>query len=227
MEDNSLKITIGVILGSVILIVGVVGFISMVEKPDIVDVQEIVRESGNVKGAQDSGIVVVEFSDFLCPACKVAAGEIQRFMDDYPDQVKFIFRHMPLPQHQNAKFAAFAAEAAGKQEKFWQVHDWLFENQDMWEEAQVTGEYFFEQFGEKFELEKDKFVQDYKSDEIRGLVTQDLDDAAQFGINSTPTFFINGKKQTGVLAYDKLVELTNVQSISPSPQLTSEVEPSE
>ena len=212
MEGSNLKLSIGVIVGSLVLIGGIVFAATALEKPTQVDVAETVGtvEGTNTQGNPESEIVIVEFSDFQCPACGAAFPEVKEFVEQYADQVQFVYRHFPLPQHGNARPAAYAAESAGRQGRFWEVHDWLFENQNTWSDATVDAEYFYDQLSEELELDRDRFVSDYQSNEVRDKVALDAADARGLGVNSTPTFFINGQKQSGVISYDQLVELTGV-----------------
>lgn len=214
--SNDVKISIGVIVSSIVLVVGVVVVSFLFDTPDQVDIGATTGEQRHVKGNPDASIVIAEFSDFQCPACKGFTPVLDRFMDTYQDQVKLVYRHFPLPQHANAEDAAIAAEAASRQGKFWEVHDWLFEYQLEWSEVEVSAEYFFDEFGEEFELNRDQFISDYNSDEVRELVRADAADARSLGVNATPTIYINGEKETRITSYDDLVSITGVVEVTPT-----------
>lgn len=208
--SNEIKLSIGVIIGSLLLIAGIVFLARLVDTPDQVEVQETIGSAQHFKGNRDADITIVEFSDFQCPSCKAADPVIAQFVEDYGDQVNFVYRHFPLPSHDNARPASYASVAAGQQDKFWEVHNWLFENQMSWGEAEVDAEYFYDEFGEELALDREKFIQDYASDSVREIVSDDLAAGRALGVNATPSFFINGEKHAGVLSYDELVELTGV-----------------
>jgi len=211
MESNDLKLAAGVILGSLLIIVGVVFIANLTDKPDVVNVVDAIGENRPEKGNSASGISIVEFSDFQCPACAVAFSSVGEFLKTYGDQVHFVYRHFPITElHPNAMPAAYASEAAGKQGKFWEVHDWLFTNQSAWETAAVDADYLFEQFGEEISLDRDQFSNDYLSDEVRNAVSNDHAEARNLGVSSTPTFFINGKKIAGALSLQSLIDASGV-----------------
>jgi protein-disulfide isomerase len=229
MEENNLKVTLGVIGISLVLVGAVVALVQLTQRPIQEEISKLEGNSVHILGNKDAEISVVEFSDFQCPACKVAAPELKRFMSDYKDQVKFVFRHFGLPQHQNALLASYAAEAGEKQNKFWEVHDWLFANQSSWQSATVSGEYFYGEFGDELGLNKDKFLEDYKSNDVRDRVAADNSLAKELRLSSTPSIFINGVLYSSVLDYDQLVQLSGVtvvntgtptSSISPTPEPT-------
>lgn len=216
MSEGDLKLSIGVVLGSVVLIGLIVGAAVLFDKPDQVDVTTAIGDSVNISGNASAETVVVEFSDFECPACASVEPVVQQFMETYGDQIKFVYRHFPLPQHTNADAASYAAEAAALQGKFWQVHNWLFDNQSVWIDGAVDADYFYGQFGEKFGLDQERFSTDYKSDAVRSVVSADRSAGQGLGVNSTPTFFINGKKHAGTLSLAQMVELTGVQEPTPT-----------
>ena len=224
MQGNDIKLSIGVILGSIVLVVGIVLVARVFDTPDSVATNETVGDATHVEGNPSSENTVVEFSDFQCPSCRAAYPELKRFVEAYKDQIRVVYRHFPLPQHQNSKPAAYAAEAASRQGKFWEAHDWLFDHQNEWAEATASAEYFYDKFGSDLGLEKEKFVIDYTSDEVRSAVQKDLEAANKLGANSTPTFFVNGKKQSGVMAFDDLVKQTNVTAVTTAPTAAAPTE---
>ena len=85
-----------------------------------------------VKGNKDAKVVLIEYSDFQCPACALYYPVLNKFSEEFGDRLAIVYRHFPLPQHQHAKSMAYAAEAAGKQGKFWEMHDMIFDNQRSW-----------------------------------------------------------------------------------------------
>lgn len=144
-------------------------------------------------GRLDSKVKLVEYSDFQCPACRVYHGAIKEVLKDYGDQILFVYRHFPLQQHANAEIAALAAESAGRQGKFFEMHDLLFDNQEVWE-ANTNAREIFKTYATKLGLDMEKFNKDLDLREIRIKILNSYRDGVASGVNSTPSFFLNGKK---------------------------------
>lgn len=140
---------------------------------------------------KEAKITIVEFSDFACPACKNLYPQMKAIQKEYGDKVNFVYRHFPLPGHKNGFVAAKAAEAAGKQDKFWEMHDLLFENQEVWSEKD-NFENIAQDYAIKLGLNAANFKTDY--DQVYDSIKEDLDDASNLGVFSTPTVYINGVK---------------------------------
>lgn len=171
--------------------------------PDLVNIVD----TDHVRGNKDAKVVLVEYGDFQCPACGVYYPLVKKLEKDFPDNLAVVFRNFPLTSlHKNAMNGAKAAEAAGLQDKFWEMHDMLFENQDEW-----TGldnpEDTFVKYAEKIGIDKDKFLADYKGQEVQDKISADIKVANQIGINATPTFYLNGKKLTNPTSYDAFKSL--------------------
>lgn len=162
---------------------------------------------GQTLGESTASAQIVEFGDYQCPACAQAHPVVKRFLQDYGDKVYFVWRHFPLTQiHPNANDAARAAEAAGKQGKYWEMHDILYERQHEWSSlSDARGK--FEEYAKELGLDIEKFKAD--REEAIGVINADSDLGTKAGVQSTPTFIINGQMYPGVLTYDKLVELTH------------------
>lgn len=149
------------------------------------------------KGSPGKEVVIVEYSDFQCPAC-ASYYPIVKNLIEQSDQVTFVYRHFPLSQvHQNARIAAYAAEAAGRQDNFWQMHDKLFENQSQWADSKNPEEEFIE-YAKELQLDVDKFENDLESEEVKSKVERDYQSGLSSGVNATPTFFLNGTKLTNI-----------------------------
>jgi len=148
----------------------------------------------NIKGATSTdAVTLVEYSDFECPACGAYAPVVKALMEEYKEEVAFVYRHFPLPQHLSARTAAAAAEAAGKQGRFFEMHDRLFENQKEWAGAKdpkavIVG------YAEELGLNVDQFMADLESDEIAEKVEQDRLSGTTSGVRGTPTFYLNGEQ---------------------------------
>lgn len=145
------------------------------------------------KGKLDASVTLEEFADFQCPPCSQLHPELSKLNSEYGSQVRFVFRHFPLTNiHKYAFDAAKAAEAAGLQGRFWEMHDWLFENQLVWSQAPDARSLFIEQ-ARALELDLDRFVRDLEKEQIRQRIAQDFQRGTSLGIRGTPSVFINGQ----------------------------------
>ena len=158
-----------------------------------------------VRGNQAAGVVLIEYSDFQCPACSAFAPIVRKVEETYGDRTAFVYRHFPLVKiHANADLAARASEAAGKQGKFWEMHDALFANHSTWEK-QVNAQTFFESYAKAIGLDVDQFTKDLTADDVKQAVADDYARGQLAGVQGTPSFFLNGK-QLRVAGYDDFVE---------------------
>ncbi len=162
-----------------------------------------------VKGNREAKIILIEYSDFQCSACTNYVPIIKQLIQEFGEEIGFVYRHFPLKQaHYNAELAAWAAEAAGKQDKFWEMHNMLFEKQDEWENGRNAEEYFME-YAESLNLNIEQFKEDINSKEIKNKVENDYQSGLRSGINSTPTFFLNGEKIRNPRNYDEFRNIIN------------------
>lgn len=153
-----------------------------------------------------TGVRLVEYGDFQCPSCAQYYPIFKELKQKYDGEVTFQFRHLPLMEiHQNALVSARAAEAAGMQGKFWEMHDLLFENQNNWS-ASPNPSPIFEGYAEELGLDVEKFKEDMRSDESNRLVQADRREAQQKGYNSTPTFELDGEKVEGLTSVEAFSE---------------------
>jgi len=172
------------------------------------DEKLLVKNDSNKTGAVSASIKIVEFGDYQCPACGAVHPTLKRLTIDYKDKIMFVFRNFPLPQHMNAKVAAEAAEAAGEQNKYWEMHDMLYENQDKWADSTKPLD-IFSVYAKELDMNIEKFkkaVQGLKFDE---KIQSDINDGNSLGVNSTPTIFINNTKYEGVPDYDSLKKIVD------------------
>ena len=156
---------------------------------------EGIVETENVMGNLEAGVVLTEYSDLQCPACAAFHPVLKEVLNQYPDQIRFEYKHFPLPIHPYAQQAAVAAEAAGQQDKFFEFHDLLFENQQTWSAA-ATPNVFFLQYAEQLELDIPTFRRHINSSVLRDKVKSDLAEGRRLQVASTPTFLLNGEKMT-------------------------------
>jgi len=138
-------------------------------------------------------IIVEEFSDFQCPACGAAQPTVDKILQTYGDKIAFAYRHFPLPQHTSAVDAALAVEAAGAQGKFWEMNNLLYERQNDWSGA-INAKSYFIRYASELDLDVERFESDMADQRHLDNVTQDKKDGEALGVNSTPTFFLNGQR---------------------------------
>ncbi len=191
---------LGLLIGSlVITLIAVVAvaflFTRKVNAPIVpADPQILLGESLNTKGNPTAKVTVVEFSDFQCPSCKAIQPLIDDIYSSASDSVKIVYRHYPLRTiHPNALAAAKAAQAAGKQNKFFDYHDKLFAVQEEWaEESDPMGK--FEQYATELGLNIDQWKKDVADKAIEDIVLKDEADGNTLGVDSTPTIYVNNVK---------------------------------
>ena len=151
-----------------------------------------VSNADHVQGNMDADLVIVEYGDYQCPYCGAAYPILKKLMSQFGDQIKFVFRNFPLSEmHQYARAAALAAEAAGLQGKFWEMHDAIYENQ------RALNEMLLMKLAEKLELNLPQFEEDIKSPKLAEKVDADFESGVMSGVNGTPSFYVNGKKFDG------------------------------
>ncbi|MDG2050000.1 MAG: DsbA family protein [Myxococcota bacterium] len=142
-------------------------------------------------GPEDAAVTLIEFSDFQCPFCGRVNPTLDQIEEAYGDDVRIVFKHLPLRIHPQAPMAHAASEAAKSQGKFWEMHDLIFTNQ-----RELTEEKFVEYAGQ-IGLDVEQFKVDMASPEIKKRVDADTAEASQLGVTGTPGFFINGKFVSG------------------------------
>jgi protein-disulfide isomerase len=144
------------------------------------------------KGPADASVTLLEYGDFACPFCGQAFWELKRLEQATGDELRFVFRHFPLAQaHPHAMLAAEAAEAAGAQGKFWEMHDTLFTNQDALELSALLG------YAGEIGLDMMRFARDLQDHHHLHKVRRDFMEGVRSGVNGTPTLFINGERWNG------------------------------
>lgn len=200
------KLLVFTILGSILLVIGLGWALSWMtggsaEPIDISDPNTLVKDARNViqpttsatDSAQVAPYTLIEFSDLQCPACAAQAPLVKALLADQGDKITFIYRHFPLLRiHPNSMVAAQAAEAAGEQGKFWEMHDALFATQNQWAKQNDPAEHF-RNLARDMGLDLEKFNIDYQNDGIKDRVLQDLRMAEQLKLSGTPTFILNGE----------------------------------
>ncbi|CAN0504713.1 unnamed protein product, partial [Laminaria digitata] len=164
-----------------------------------------------IKGNNKKALVtIVEFSDFQCPFCKRGAGTMDQITDTYGDDVRLVFKHLPLAFHKQAEPAARAAYAAQQQGKFWQMHDLLFENQ---QDLKSSDPELWISFANRAGLDVARFEKDFNSSKAKAKVAADLKYAGEVGARGTPNFFVNGIQITGAHPFPKFKALIDEQIV--------------
>ena len=147
-------------------------------------------ESMHVRGRPDAPVTLVEFGDFQCPPCANLSEPINQLERDYRSRLRIIFRHFPLPNHQHAREAALASEAASLQNRFWEMHDLLYREQSVWSKAPDV-RVLFSAYAGMLGLNIDRFRKDMESEQAKARVTSDEQQAITLGVRTTPTIFVN------------------------------------
>ena len=155
---------------------------------------EETTESVHVLGPADAAVTVEEFGDFQCPPCSKLSEPLNQLQKQY--NLRLIYREFPLAIHVHAKEAAFAAEAAGRQGRFWQMHDLLYREQAVWSKA-TDARALFNAYAGMLQLDLDRFKTDMDSSEVQQQVEIDSHRGAAIGVKNTPTIFINNEAVPG------------------------------
>lgn len=217
---KNIPLLLGTIVGTFAAIFLIAVLFSRSAAPEVVDAQ-VVKEgarhvfttqsenasasaSAQVADASEEAVIdleqkmvqIVEFSDFQCPACRAALPIKDALMEQYPNQVEFVYRHYPLLQiHPNAMISAQAAELAGEYGKFWPMHDLLFENQEVWSDQSMDeAKQTFRQYAEQLGIPGEEFTTKLDDARLKESIQQDISVGDTVRVSGTPTFFVNGQK---------------------------------
>ena len=148
------------------------------------------NETGHVLGPADAAVTLEEYGDFQCPPCGKLSEPINEVQKKH--NLRVIFREFPLPMHAHAREAARAAEAAGLQGRFWQMHDLLFKEQAVWSNA-TDAQTLFIAYAGMLQLDVERFKRDTGSPEVIQKIDDDQRRGAQIGVRTTPTIFLNNQ----------------------------------
>ncbi|MDO8620876.1 MAG: thioredoxin domain-containing protein [Candidatus Levybacteria bacterium] len=208
---KKVAIWVGVI---VIITASIWGLIALVNSPaptSSISNLPPVSKDDIATGPKDAKVTLVEYADFQCPACAAYHPLVKQLLSDFPKDIYFVYRFFPLTSiHQNALLSSQAGFAANLQGKFWQMHDMIYENQKSWA-TQGNAMEIFTSYATKINLDVEKFKKDINSDETKKFVNDELNQGISIGVNSTPTFFINGKKIQNPNSYDEFKKLVQDQ----------------
>lgn len=192
------KILLAILTFSAILLTMAVTLLSKVQNKtqdasQETRVYQIDYSTGQKIGTDSAKIKLVEFSDLQCPACKAFEPFVKQLLQDYKDNIYFVYKHFPLPQHQNAYAAANFAEYGATEGKFWQVHDRLFETQTQWENLKNPIEFFLS-LGKELGLDQNKLKEALDKSSFNQIINQQSQEGRNLNVMATPTIFLNGKK---------------------------------
>lgn len=170
------------------------------------------------RGARDAPITIAEFSDFQCPFCAKMPPILEQIEAAYKGKVLIVWKHLPLSIHPNAVGAGLAAEAARKQNRFWEYHDKLFANQ-----ARLDSE-SLKQYAKELQLDMARFQSDLQAPDALRRINADVAEARALDVNLTPSFFINGRSVVGVQPFetfsriiDEELSKLNAPGVQPKP----------
>jgi protein-disulfide isomerase len=151
-----------------------------------------VTEKDHTAGSSAASIELVEYGDYQCPHCGAAYPIIKKIQKTFGTQIRFVFRNFPLSEiHPYAVAAAIATEAAALQDKYWPMHDIIFEHQSMLSEEGL------QKMAGTAGLDLEKFREDIQLNMLQDKVDADFESGVRSGVNGTPSFFINGNKFEG------------------------------
>ncbi len=197
MMNRVTKHVLGWTVGVVVVVGGAFGIAKLVNvtPPPVADYPvDKVGAADWVKGNRDAKVVLIEYSDLQCPACLAYYPVVKQLHETYPNELAIVYREFPLrTTHKNANSAAQAAEAAGVQGKFWEMHDMLFEKQGEWANLGSPLDTFV-QYAQAIGIDADTFRTDHASSAVSGSVDRQLQSGEAAKVNATPTFFLQGTK---------------------------------
>jgi hypothetical protein len=164
----------------------------------------------HLRGPADAPLTLVEYGDFECPFCARATGVARELREQLGDDLRYVFRHLPLHDvHEHAELAARASVAADRQGRFWDLHDLLFQRQDELELEDLVG------YAGHLGLDVEQFVRDLDREDVHARVRADVASAEASGARGTPTFFVNGRRHVG--PFDAATLAGELRDTEPAP----------
>jgi len=162
------------------------------QQPEVpIHVEGVSVDDDPWKGTEGAPVTIVEFADYQCPACAQAELNVEQLLSEYEGQILFVLRDFPLEGHPHALKAAEAANCAGDQGKYWQMHDLLFDNQNFLDENNLRS------YAASLGLEAQQFTTCLEEGKYTDEVLHDLEQGIEYQVNGTPTFFVNGYRVLG------------------------------
>lgn len=183
----------------VIIVIGLFGLFFFLRKPSsaptisIEDAKKVASDD-YIRLNKGGKVVIIEYADFQCPGCAGSYPFVKQMEEKYQDQVTFVYRFLPLTSiHPNAYTSARVAVAAGVQGKFFEMHDKLFDTQQVWGQMTTNQQKLFEDYAQELGLNIEQFRKDYASEETANRINRDRDSSQYFKITATPAFVMNGE----------------------------------
>lgn len=202
---------------AVVIVLGgaVAGLVALANKSTPTGAVDPVTDQDWTKGPKDAKTVLIEYSDLQCPACRAYLPTLKSLAEKNADKLLVVYRHFPLKQtHRNAELAARFAQAAGKQGKFWEMHDVLFEKQTEWSSEGDPKKLFIE-YAASLGLNTDQLTQDADSATIKQEVEGQYQSGLRAGVDATPTFFLNGTRVKNPASPDDFANTVNAAIAAP------------
>lgn len=228
-KANARPATFYYVLGAIALIgASILGY-TMLRKPAAVVGTEVKFDpatsgpaQGYTIGKADAPVQIIEFADFECPGCGqfalVTEPDVRRRIIE-PGLASFTFYDFPLPQHKNGKPAHLAAACANDQNKFWEMHDRLFNTQDQWNtQATDNPKPFFEKYASDIGVNMKVWEECYDSKKHEARILANINEGERRQVGSTPTFFIGTKKYPGAIPYDMIKAIVDSATQKPATQ---------
>jgi protein-disulfide isomerase len=171
-----------------------------------------VTSEDHTQGPLDAKITLVQYGDYECPYTRLSRLSVHALQREFPDTLRFVFRHFPLEEiHPHARAAAEAAEAAAAQGAFWEMHEHLFEHQKALEDRHLH------QYAIDLGLEPDQFERDRTATDAARRIERDLESGERSGVEGTPTFYVNGVRHAGLYDVDSLRSAIQAQLTGSAP----------
>jgi protein-disulfide isomerase len=197
------------VIGALALVVGGMIWIATgaYQKPVYVPGVNEITADDHVTGKADSAVTMVEYADYQCPACAEFYPIVRKLEENYGDRVRFVYRNFPIPGHPNGRPVAYAVEAAALQGKFYEMQNQVFTHQAEWSSLDAgTLSKTLESYAQGVGLDVGKFRSDKSSDAVKVKVDKDAQSGINSGVDSTPSFFLNGVKlKINSINYDEFV----------------------
>lgn len=190
----------GVVL--LVLLVGGIGFLRALRPTPPVLEEDFPR----AKGPVNAPVQIIEYSDFECPACRVAQTTVFSLLEKYSGQIRLVYQHFPLEGHRWSRLAHQAAECASRQKKFWLYHDRLYAEQGGWEKSEAPPIETFVEYAKETNLDLDGFASCLSDPEVAKKISQEQNTGSDLGVRSTPSFLVNGKLVLGTQGLEESVQ---------------------
>ncbi|MCP4447615.1 MAG: DsbA family protein [Myxococcales bacterium] len=169
--------------------------------PTVLPPKVLVDGTGPAQGAESAKVTIVEFSDYQCHFCGKSEPTVHKLLEEYGDKIRLVYRDYPLPNHTDAPKAAEAAHCAGKEGKFWEMHDALFAN------SGALGVADIKRYAVTLGLDSEQFAGCLDSGEMKPIVIASMEEGQKVGVNGTPAFFVNGRILSGAQPFERFKEV--------------------